>query len=126
MNFDEFVERVQSITGVRTVQEAVKATRATLQVLGQRLTPEEADDLAAQLPEGLKEFVMAAGPGPKDFDFDEFFRKIAEGEGVDYSTAIDHARAVVVVMMEAVTPGEIEDVKQQLPEEYKPLFREVA
>ncbi len=125
MNYDQFVERVQAMIGAKSTEEALRATRATLEVLGERLTPGEADDLAAQLPEGIKESVTFA-PAGQGFDFDEFFRRIAEREGVDYSTAIDHARAVTVVLMEAVSPGEIDDVKRQLPEQYMPLFRQVA
>jgi uncharacterized protein (DUF2267 family) len=36
--------------------------------------------------------------------------------------AVQHARAVIAVLQEAVSPGEIEDVRSQLPRDFDRLF----
>jgi hypothetical protein len=37
--------------------------------------------------------------------------------------AVQHARAVIAVLQEAVSPGEIEDVRSQLPRDFDRLFK---
>lgn len=60
----------------------------------------------------------------ESFALDEFFRRVAEreGAGVDLPQAVFHARVVMEVVQEAVSPGQIDDVRAQLPAEYDPLF----
>ena len=48
--------------------------------------------------------------------------KGGEREGVDLPDAIYQARAVISVLGEAVSPGEMADARAQLPDEYDPLF----
>lgn len=48
--------------------------------------------------------------------------QVAAKEAADLPGAAHHARAVIAVLQEAVTTGEIEDVRAQLPESYMPLF----
>jgi uncharacterized protein (DUF2267 family) len=43
-------------------------------------------------------------------------------EEVDLPQSIHHVRAVISVLKEAVSAGEMDDIMGQLPEEYKPLF----
>jgi len=45
---------------------------------------------------------------------------------VDYPDAVFHARAVIAVLRQAVSPGEMLDVRAQLPPEFGPLFAEGA
>ena len=42
--------------------------------------------------------------------------------GADLPRAVYHARVVMEVLQEAVTKGEIEHVRSQLPGEYEALF----
>jgi uncharacterized protein (TIGR00106 family) len=96
---------------------------ATLETLGERLFGEEARHLAAQLPPGLDAYLRLA-KAKDTFDLDDFYRRVAarEGAGVDLPQAVYHARAVVSVLQEAVSPGEMRDVREQLPAEYAALF----
>jgi uncharacterized protein (DUF2267 family) len=50
MTYDEFIGQVHHRARLGTTGDAVRATRATLEVLGERLFGGEAKDLAAQLP----------------------------------------------------------------------------
>jgi len=122
MTFDEFLGQVQNRARLASTGEALKATRATLTVLSQRLFGGEADELAAQLPSEIKLYLQQVEL-PGDFGPDEFFRRVAEIEEEDLPEAIFHARAVMSVLLDAVSAGEIQDMRSQLPDEYAPLFQ---
>ena len=121
MTFDEFLGQVQNRARLASTGEALKAARATLTVLSQRLFGGEADELAAQLPEEIREYLEQVET-PGDFGPDEFVSRVIEIEGVDLPEAIFHIRAVMSVLCDAVSPGEIEDMVVQLPDEYATLF----
>lgn len=123
MQFDEFVGEVQHRARFGTQGDAMRAIYATLETLGERLYGDEADDLAAQLPPALGAYLRLARR-QESFDLDEFFERIAEreGAGIDLPQATFHARTVISVLEDAVTPGEMADVRTQLPEEWDPLF----
>jgi uncharacterized protein (DUF2267 family) len=81
-----------------------------------------ADDLAAQLPQEIQPYLKQAQANDS-CGLDEFYRRVSQAEGVDLPVAVYHARAVVSVVFNAVSEGEIEDVRAQLPDEYDPLFK---
>ena len=121
MKRDEFVKRVQEIGELGVREEAERAIKATLGTLKQRLAGYEPDNLAAQLPEDLADPLRGEG-GREGFALAEFYLRVAEKEDVDESQAIRHARAVALVLQEAVTTGEMDDVRHQLKDEYAELF----
>ncbi len=122
MQFDEFIGQVQHRARLAATDEAIRTTRATLQTLAERLYGGEADDLAAQLPQEIGRYLQEVESRGNRFSLDEFFRRVSEREGVDLPIAVHHARAVISVLSEAVTPGELQDVRAQLPSEFDPLF----
>jgi uncharacterized protein (DUF2267 family) len=121
MKEHEIIAAVRRTAGLADRESAERAVKATLSVLGQRLAGGEPHDLASQLPPGLAEALPDEGPGER-FGIDEFYRRVAEAEGGSPETAREHARAVAAVLKAAVTPGELEDVLAQLPDEYHELF----
>ena len=123
MRYDEFIGQVQHRAGLGSHAEAERATRATLETLAERLAGGEAHDLAAQLPPELARSLEApdAGIGAK-LTLDEFFELVSEREGVDLPDATFHARVVIGVLTEAVSIGEIQDVRVQLPAAFAQLF----
>lgn len=123
MNFHDFLGQVQHRAQLRSMDEALRATRATLSTLSERLQGHEPLHLGAQLPHEIAEFLKGptAGSGER-FSSDEFFRRVCEKEGVDLPDAVYHARVVLEVLKEAVSPGEIDDVRAQLPQDYQRLF----
>jgi uncharacterized protein (DUF2267 family) len=60
------------------------------------------------------------------FSLKEFVRRVAERAGVDEDTAREGARTVMVMLREAVTPGEWDAITSQLPGEYSALIRKTA
>jgi len=123
MKHDEFIGQGQHHARLSSRGEAEIATRATLETLAERLAGGEANDLASQLPRGIAEYLRTglAGEGER-FSVEEFFQRVSEREGVDLPKAIYHARAVIAVLYEAVSPGEMADVRAQLPAEFTRLF----
>lgn len=121
MEYQEFVRRVQERARLASREDAVRVARATLETLGERIGQQERDDLAAQLPAGLKAPLSARSANNK-FDMEEFFNRVGARADVPYPQAIAQSQAVVSVMGETVSAGEIEDLCDQLPDEYAALF----
>lgn len=121
MQYDEFVGEVQNRARLPARGETVRAIQAALETLAERIAPGEADDLAAQLPPELGTFLRDVDTTER-FSVDDFFLRVAAKESADVPDAVHHVRAVMAVLQEAVTTGELEDIRAQLPDEYEPLF----
>lgn len=123
MKHDEFIGQVQHRARLGSRGEAERATRATLETLAERLAGGEAKDLAAQLPLEIGEHLRGQWSAIGErFSLDEFFRRVSLREGVDLPEAVFHARAVIEVLSKAVSKGEMDDVRAQLPAEFDRLF----
>ncbi len=127
MKYDEFIEQVQKRARLASKNEAERATRAALETLAERISKEERYDVASQLPRGLAMYLKQPflGPGkqpapsPKrDFSLDEFFQRVSIREDVPLATAREHAHAVMSVLSDALSKGEFEDIRKQLPIEF--------
>lgn len=121
MQLHDFLGQVQSRARMPDMDEALRATRATFETLAERLGGNEPQQLAAQLPEELGRFLEVHGESQR-FDSDEFLKRVSQREHADLPVSVYHTRVVLEVLREAVSPGEIEDVIGQLPEDYKRLF----
>jgi uncharacterized protein (DUF2267 family) len=123
VRYDEFLGHVQHRARLGSRGEAERATRATLETLTERLVGGEAHDLASQLPPELARFLQLpdAGIGAK-LTLEDFFELVSEREGVELVEATLHARVVIGVLTEAVSMGEIKDVRVQLPAAFAQLF----
>ena len=121
MKAHEITSAVQQSAGIDTHDHAEQAVRATLTVLGQRLST-EAEDLAAQLPAEFAQ-CLRGGALVERFDLQEFYRRVAaeEGHGCTPEQARQHARAVTAALREAVG-GEYRDLLAQLPDDYGDLM----
>jgi uncharacterized protein (DUF2267 family) len=124
MQFDEFIGKVQHRARLASRGEAERVTRAVLETLAERLAGGEAKDLAAQLPMIVKDYILEyphAGEG-RHMSLKEFYKRVVERLHAPMPEAAFWARAVMSVVQEAVSAGEIEDVKHQLGPDYAPLF----
>ena len=123
MQYEEFVDRVRRRAELDSFDEAEGAIRATLTSLGDYLAGGAGRDLASQLPQGLAEPLRQQPPDrSKIFSLNDFVQLVGEKEGVEFEEASVHARAVMGVLGEAVTKGEMDDVRRQFPSEFDPLF----
>jgi uncharacterized protein (DUF2267 family) len=106
---------------------AYLALRATLHALRDRLTVEEAAELAAQLPMLVRGFYFEGwdptGKPVRDRHLDAFlariWRELPPGTPVDPEPA---ARAVFRLLAERIAEGELEDVRHVLPGEIRELW----
>ncbi len=124
MQYDQFIGEVVNRARLPSQGEAVAAVRATLQTLAERLAGGAADNLAAQLPTEIGEYLRQVPMAelPLRMSLDEFFLRVSEREHVDLPDAIYHARVVMEVVREAVSSGTLENIRAQLPDEYDRLF----
>lgn len=120
MNHDEFVGHVQHLAHLPSRGDAELIIRATFETLGERLQSESAEHVAAQLPPEL-------GRHLKNHRFEhlslrEFNARVAEREHHDVEKASFHARCVLETVRAAISPGAVQKIRKQLPEEFQPLL----
>lgn len=117
-----------AIGGTASHESAKRATAAVFHALRDRLTPDEADQVMAQLPRELKE-VWGAGEAserrPVKMDREEFYERVTRETG---ATSDRDARwltlAVFTALQKQLSPGEAEDVLAQLPKDLKEVWTE--
>jgi uncharacterized protein (DUF2267 family) len=121
MDYDHFLGQVQHRLELSSTGEAVRVTRAVLTTLGERLQEGEARDLAGPLPMEIDRYLLTADSGQR-FDFDEFVDRVAERGHADRSEAVYRAQVLVALLSEVVPGGEMQQVRDQLPAGFDPLF----
>jgi uncharacterized protein (DUF2267 family) len=124
MKYNAFVTEVQKRLELATQGDAVRASRAVLTSLGERLQADEATDLASPLPMEIDRYLRAADSGQR-FSFEEYLDRVGEREGVETRTALHHAQRVVELVSEVVPSGELKQVRAQLPADFDELFDRV-
>jgi uncharacterized protein (DUF2267 family) len=120
MDHDRFIALVQDAAGTDR-EHAERATRATLQTLGERLYVGQARDLAMQLPPELAPYIGHVGD-PERFAVDEFLRRVAEREDADLGTAERDARAVFTALGQAISRDEMDQLVNELPSDFARLL----
>lgn len=132
MDHDTFIGEVQNRAELPSRGAALSATRATLETFGDRLQEGEATNLSSQLSDELARYLEEHADTTESFGYNEFIERVAERDenlgdsDEDLSAAGLHARAVIDVLEEAVTEGELDDLEDQLPDEYGDLFELAA
>ncbi|MBD1823687.1 DUF2267 domain-containing protein [Cyanobacteria bacterium FACHB-DQ100] len=127
MNYDQFIKTVKETGHFSDRDSAIKATKATLETMCERLLGDEASNLAAQLPAELAECLRGReGQMGDNFKIEEFYTRISQRAGVDVEAAATSARTVMTVLSQAVSPGEFADVRINFAKDYDELFVEVA
>lgn len=126
MQHDQFVGQVQARARLADTGEATTAIRATLETLGERIPETLADNLAAQLPMEIGEYLRrtitygGAGTGMR-FDRTDFINRVAERANVDEPWATYLARVVLEVVDEATQGGIMDKVRDSLPDDIRAL-----
>jgi uncharacterized protein (DUF2267 family) len=115
--------RVGVEADLESLEEARRATTAVLRALRDRLTRDEADHAAAQLPRELKR-LWAGGPPPMRRPVKLHRREFLERVRVD--AALDSLRraemvtdAVFAGLKDQLSAGEAQDIGAQLPRDLK-------
>jgi uncharacterized protein (DUF2267 family) len=123
MNEDQLVSRVSGLGGFAGRAEAMRAIRATLLALGERLRDEERSRLARDVPPSAQSVLdRAAYAG--DFDRDELYARVARHEGVDRGFAVEHAGLVCGVLGELLSDEAMVHLRKELGPSIAALFEE--
>lgn len=126
MRHDEFIGQVQDRARLPSRGDAERATRATLETLGERIPEGTADHLAAQLPheigEHLRRTEVYGGYGSGErFGRQEFLDRVASRAGVQRERAGFLARAVTSVLDEATQDTLTAKVTDALPDDIREI-----
>jgi uncharacterized protein (DUF2267 family) len=132
MQQDEFIQRVKEYVGLESDEQVIQITQAVLATLGERIYRTEQSDLAAQLPRGIREFLttqqspeMTKGDVDR-YGLEEFYNRVSARADIGYPHAVRQARGVMGVLQEAVSAGEMADIRQELPKEFDELFQRLT
>lgn len=126
MNFDEFTGEVQHRLELPGTGETLRAIRATLMTLGQRIPAGNAEDFAASLPLEIKWYMTGAvHDHGQRFDWSAFLDRVSEIEGIDRSAAAYHARVIVDFVRTEVPESDFQQLRDMLPadEDWDNLFK---
>jgi uncharacterized protein (DUF2267 family) len=126
MNAQAFYQEVRERVEGLGIQEAKQATAVVLHALRDRLTRDEAEQVAAQLPRPIKEvWVLGDSPGrqPIKVRRDEFLQRVKHEAGLGSGDAARRLTEAVFAALKAqLSPGEADDVTAQLPRDLKALW----
>jgi len=117
MNFDEFTGTVQHRLELPGTGETVRAIRATLTTLGERMAEGNAHDLADSLPMEIGWYMT--GPVKEHgqrFDWREFVERVSEIENAEPPEAAYHAQIIVDLVSTLVPPSDLRQFREGLPE----------
>jgi uncharacterized protein (DUF2267 family) len=128
MTTASFYRRVKEETGLADPEAVRRGTAAVLRALRDRLTPEEARQVAAQLPGEVRETWEAGadwGPRPVKLRRREFYERVkADAALRDLREARAMTLAVFAALKAQISPGEAGDVLAQLPRDLKDVWEE--
>jgi uncharacterized protein (DUF2267 family) len=117
---EALVTRVRE-RGIPSTAEAERALRATIAVLGERLTDDEAEALASRLP-GQLERVLDASEYDGDFDAAEFYERVRRRENTGPGVAKEHADIALRAIGAALDEETCIRLRRALPEPIGRLF----
>jgi uncharacterized protein (DUF2267 family) len=122
LSIDEFLQRVADRAGLDR-EAARHATDAVLDTLAERVAGGQVDDmievLAPELRPPLERGKQRSGGKAQRMSLDEFVRRVGERERASYDDALEHARAVLATLREALPDKEFSDMLSQLPRGYQ-------
>jgi uncharacterized protein (DUF2267 family) len=107
---DEFLRRVAEREDV-DITAAVYHVRSIFGVLREAITPEELDDLLADLPHDFQPIVLNLIVPTAD----EFLADVAKGAGDALDDVFRTTEAVLETLAERIPPGEVDDLIARLP-----------
>ncbi|YAF97106.1 MAG: DUF2267 domain-containing protein [Nodularia sp. CChRGM 3473] len=123
MEYNEFITHVQSLAQSSSREEAERATRATLETLVERIPANEAEELAAQLPQELGECLLGReAESNQSFGLQEFIMRVSQREDIEPTTTAIHVRAVFAVLQNAINPEKFAKFHAHFSHDYEELF----
>jgi uncharacterized protein (DUF2267 family) len=123
MTADDLHRRVEGRLPDSLQADGRRATHEVLTAIAERLSPDEAAELGAELPDELAD-VLAHAHGEGELTRDQLIEDIASRLDLDDDDAEHVAQAVLSVIREALEPlVEIEQVLESLPPDLAGLMQ---
>jgi uncharacterized protein (DUF2267 family) len=123
MTADELYARIEARLPAPLEVDGRTLAHELLAALAERLTPDEAVELGAELPDELGD-VLAQAHGDGDLTRDQLIEDLASRLDLDDDDAETAAQAVLSVIREALEPlVEIEQVLESLPPDLAGLMQ---
>ncbi|WP_370348550.1 DUF2267 domain-containing protein [Catenulispora sp. EB89] len=123
VRFESFMEQVIDRGEYRSPDEADRAARVVLALLGAHLIGRTRAQLAASLPETFALILLNPLPAAQPLNAERFVRATAAWiEGATEATALWDIGAVLSVVADIAGPDLMAQVLLQLPTDWPPLF----
>ncbi|HET9174295.1 MAG TPA: DUF2267 domain-containing protein [Candidatus Saccharimonadales bacterium] len=113
MQYRQLIKKVQDYSGFSD-QEAEQSLHIIVETLSARLQEGERQDFASQLPSELQDIALKP-TGQEFFTHEDFYEQLSDIEGTTKAHVKKQLMAVWKALKEAASPGELDDVKAQLP-----------
>jgi len=117
VDYNEFIDAVAGRLGASR-DDAKALSLATLVTLSERISGGEVRELAAQLPDQLRGWLLPTEENADRFGLAEYIRRVGVRAEMDTDRAQEGTRAVLATLREAVTGEEFSDSLSQLPREF--------
>ncbi len=119
------VNQVRADTGIKDEDQAETALEIVLEALVRRLDPGEAENLITQLPSLLQPALYGLPLGPDtDITRETIEQQLAQQLGVDPTRSAEILARIGALIAQSISPGQMEDVRGQLPESLHEVFPE--
>jgi len=130
MTTQTFLRQVLATAGRPTLDDARNVTAAVFHALRDRLTPDEADQAAAQLPRPLKLLWWRGeveGRRPAKMHRQKFYERVRREAGLASEREARIATTAVFAALKGqLSPGEADDILGQLPKDLKSVWEDAA
>lgn len=113
MGFRELIKRVQEYSGFSDL-ESKDALECLVESVAVHLTEGERKDFASQLPDYLQDIALAVYPTPETAHQD-LIEQFMENQEIEEDHAKQQILAAWHALKDAISPGEIEHIRAQLP-----------
>ncbi len=127
MDSQTMIRRVMARVGFADPEEADRAIRSVLFALTDTVSHDEVHDMASQLPKEYKDLVMGRLGERRPVQpmaWSDLVSRVKSELGLETREAAEQVtRSVFATLKDAVSPGEIEDVLQELPLDLRETMR---
>lgn len=121
MGYREMVKKMQSYSGFSD-SESENALHVFIKALSKRLTSDEREDLASQLPAELQDEALQTEETDK-MQMEDMMHEVAEQQQIDESHAKKQIMAAWHTLKDAVSAGEIQHIRAQMPQSMTAMLR---
>ncbi len=123
MDYEQFEQEVQDALGEEDNAKAMKFAAVVMHTLAEAGEPKHVKHLRDQLPKEAGELLHPLHEINRG-TLQEFYNRVSNRADVrDYRTVKRQTKAVIG-LLRSMMPGEMQDLLESLPAEYRPLYQD--